>query len=293
MPKVLVVEDSTTDRRVVGFLLKRAGQWEVDYALHGKEALEKLTRTPFDLILTDLVMPAMDGLELVAAVRREHPHVPVVLMTSRGNEGIALLALEAGAVSYIPKRLLPRNLEDTLNRVMVVSAPRRFKGLPAHSLTDHRSTFVLDNDLAALRALIAYLQESTLLLGICDQAECVRVGVALDEALTNAVYHGNLEVGAGAPNDKEFQELVEQRRRDAPYCNRRIRVTAMLTPHEAIFAIADEGCGFNPSVLPAPSDLSTLEKVSGRGIVLMRLFMDEVAFDELGRQVVLVKRRKS
>ena len=94
MSTILVVDDSAVDRRLVGGLLERDGEWKVHYAIHGADALEKLRHTEYDLVVTDLVMPGIDGLELVAAVRSQYPHVPVILMTSKGSEEIAVRALE-------------------------------------------------------------------------------------------------------------------------------------------------------------------------------------------------------
>lgn len=293
MPTVLVVEDSTTDRRVVGFLLKRAGDWEVQYATHGREAIEKVEQTTFDVMLTDLVMPAMNGLELVTAVRQKCPSVPVILMTSRGNEGIAMLALRAGAVNYIPKRLLPRQLVEIVTRVMSLVARPRPNGPEPGSVTDFHCDFLLKNDAQALRAAIGYVQEIILMSGLCDVGECTRVGMALYEALWNALCHGNLEMGPtpGAEAEKEYAAMFAHRRKIPPYANRLLHLTVHITPQQGIFTVRDEGLGFDPSVLPAPTDLSPLEKGIGRGVVLMRMFMDDISYDQGGRQVTLVKRR--
>lgn len=295
MPKALVVDDSTTDRRVVGFLLKKAGGWEIEYALQGKEALEKVGSTEFDLILTDLIMPSMNGLELVAAVGAQRPHVPVILMTSRGNEGIALLALREGAASYIPKRLLPRNLMETVGRVMAVAGRRQAHEPIWGAMRQTECSFLLGSRVAAVQSLVVYLQESLLLAGFCGQVQCTQLGVALQEALLNALYHGNLEVGAhhGAESDAAFHALVARRCQEPPYRERQIHVAATLTEEKAVFVIRDEGSGFDTSQLPDPTDVSALEKASGRGVILMRLFMDQVVYDPAGREVTLVKERKA
>ena len=69
-------------------------------------------------------------------------------------------------------------------------------------------------------------------------------------------------------------------------------MTAKLSPAEAHFVIRDEGPGFDPSACPDPTDPANLEKRSGRGLLLIRTFMDEVAFNEAGNQITLVKRRE-
>ena len=71
-------------------------------------------------VLTDLDMPEMNGLDLVVALRREHPSIPVILMTAFGSEEIAIQALQSGAASYVPKRALARDLIATLQDVLEV-----------------------------------------------------------------------------------------------------------------------------------------------------------------------------
>src|SRR5690349_13770360 len=104
MPTVLVVDDSPIDRRLAGGLLENHFACDVQFAADGKEALQQIERVAPDLVLTDLQMPEMNGLELVAAVKRDYPFVPVVLMTAQGSEDLAAEALRRGAASYVPKR---------------------------------------------------------------------------------------------------------------------------------------------------------------------------------------------
>jgi CheY-like chemotaxis protein len=96
-PVVLLVEDSPTQRRLVHGVLQEAGNWDIVSAADGIEALELIADSPPSVVLTDLYMPRMDGLQLVEQVRARHPQVPVVLMTGLGSEDIAVKALRAGA----------------------------------------------------------------------------------------------------------------------------------------------------------------------------------------------------
>ncbi|HOM17944.1 MAG TPA: ATP-binding protein, partial [Thermoguttaceae bacterium] len=91
-------------------------------------------------------------------------------------------------------------------------------------------------------------------------------------------------------DEKAFQTLLTQRRSTPPYCFRKVSLEAALSAEEARFVIADEGPGFDPHGLPDPTDAANLEKCSGRGILLMRSFMDEVRYNEKGNQVTLIKR---
>ena len=293
MPRILIVDDSTVDRRVAGALLQKAGKYDIEYAVNGNEALARLQQVEFDLVLTDLLMPGMNGLDLVATIRLQHPHVPVVLMTSRGSEEIAARAVSEGAADYVPKRLLPRRLAEIVRRVLALSSRQYGHARLLGSMIETRSVFLLANDLLAIEALVVHLQDLTVQMGLCDPNECTRVGVALQEAMVNAVHHGNLQVGSEfrERNHQEYLALIAERSQQPPYCDRHIHVTGTLTRSEATFTIRDEGPGFNPATLPDPCDPANLEKQSGRGVYLMRSFMDEVRYDDHGRMVTLIKRR--
>lgn len=290
MAIVLIVDDSAVDRCLVGEYLQEDADLRVDFAANGREALAKLAQDPVDLILTDLMMPEIDGLELVGTVRRDYPLVPVILMTSQGNEEIAVQALHAGAASYVSKQMLHRKLLETVHRVLAVASRRRCHSRLMECMTDSRFTFTLNNDCALFTPLIVYLQETASQMGICNDGERTRIGVALEEALANALYHGNLEIDSQLRDDDQaYYALVEDRMGKTPYRNRRLNIEVSLSRDKAVFVIRDEGRGFDPTTLPDPTDPANLEKASGRGILLMRMFMDEVAFNSVGNVVTLVK----
>lgn len=293
MRSILIVDDSGVDRRLAGAILEKAGGWTIDYAVDGIEALEKLKRGHFQIVLTDLLMPGLNGLELMAEIRRKHPQVPVVLMTSRGSEEIAMQALDQGAAGYVPKRFLPGRLPEVVERLLLVSQAHHERSPLLDRMTEVQSKFVLPNDTRLGDLLVRLLQDQAIQMGLCDQIACMRMGVAIQEAMVNAIHHGNLEVGSECREgiDAQYHALVAQRAGQPPYCDRSVHVSVRLTREEAEVSIRDEGKGFDCSQLPDPRQPANLEKASGRGILLMRSFMDEVRFDDQGRSVTLVKRR--
>jgi CheY-like chemotaxis protein/anti-sigma regulatory factor (Ser/Thr protein kinase) len=291
MVKALVVDDSKVDRLMVGGLLEKDGEIEVSYASDGKDALARIEASPPDLVITDLVMPEMDGLELVGEIRRRFPLVPVILCTSKGSEQTAVEALQRGASSYVPKRLLASDLRETVDQVLSSSAQQRCRSEVMESMVHSDITFEIKNDRRLFSPLIGYLQECLANLGALDEAERTRIGVALEEALVNAAEHGNLELDSAlrSTDRRAYVELADQRRGAAPYCDRRVYVEAHLSRTEARFVVRDEGSGFDPGTLPDPRDPENLLKVSGRGVLIMRTFMDEVRFNPNGNEVTLVK----
>lgn len=295
MATVLVVDDSAVDRRLVGGLLEKESDFELAYAVDGVDALAKIEQSAPDLVVTDLVMPEMDGLTLVATVKSKFPLTPVILMTSKGSEELAVQALQAGAASYVPKHTLSKRLADTVRNVLAVSHRQRSHSRLMGSMTRSDCSFELENDSALIGPLIAYVQEDCTHMNVYDDSEGTRIGVALEEALANALFHGNLEVDSELRerDDSSYWKLAEERAKRAPYKDRRVHVTVELTREKAVFMIRDEGVGFDPSKLPDPTDPANLEMASGRGILLMRTFMDEVAYNDKGNIVTLVKRRNA
>ena len=292
MPTVLVVDDSAVDRRLAGALLEKHCACTLSFAEDGQEALRLMARQRPDLVVTDLQMPEMDGLELTTTIKSEYPLVPVVLMTAQGSEEIAAQALRRGAASYVPKRNLAEALVPTVQRILLGSQEDRAHSQLMHHLESSESVFVLDNDPGLIAALVSHVQQQLRCLPLGDETDRLRVGVALEEALCNACYHGNLEVGspAAAADRRAWEELAERRRWEAPYRDRRIHVTARVSRSEAVFVVRDDGRGFDAAGLPAAGAM-TAERGAGRGVTLMRALLDEVAYNATGNEVTLTKRR--
>lgn len=294
-PTILVVDDSAVDRLVARRLLEKQGGWRVAQAGDGAEALEAIAASAPALVLTDLQMPRVDGLALVERVRERFPRVPVVLMTGHGSEEVAIAALRAGAASYVPKRNLATDLIATVEQVLAASQTddRRTRVLGA--LAERVSRYELENDPALVGPLVQMFREELVAFGLCDATGATRAGIALEEAILNAVYHGNLGVSSDLKlsGDGAFERLAAARRLESPYRERRVRVRAELTPSAARFEVADEGPGFDVSQLPDPTDPANLERPSGRGVLFMRTFMDEVRYNSIGNAVTLVKVREA
>src|SRR5262249_31382151 len=134
VPTVLVVDDSPVDRRIAGGLLEAQSGCTVRYAADGKQALQEMAQQLPDLVLADLQMPEMNGLELVGAVKSDYPLVPVILMTALGSEDIAAQALRQGAASYVPKRKLAEDLVPTVQRILLGSLEDRTHSQLMHYL---------------------------------------------------------------------------------------------------------------------------------------------------------------
>jgi CheY-like chemotaxis protein/anti-sigma regulatory factor (Ser/Thr protein kinase) len=289
---VLVVDDSAMDRHLAGAIVQKMSGWQATFAGNGVEALSSLEKQRPDIVVTDMLMPEMDGLQLVQAIRSKYPLIPVILMTAHGSEDIAIQALQKGAASYVPKKSLARDLADTLEQIVSATKTKQQEVRLLSRMEVFETRFALDNDTSLIPALVGHLEEDITRLKLCDPSGLVLLGVALHEAMTNAILHGNLELDSSLreTDEKQYHRLCIERRTQPPYEARRVSVTARFTRDELAFIIRDEGKGFDPNTLPDPTDPANLGKVSGRGLLLIQTFMDRVEHNPLGNEITMVKR---
>lgn len=293
MAVILVVDDSPVDRARAGGLLKKRPELTPAFASNGREALESIAAQPPDLVLTDLQMPEIDGLALVETVRRRFPALPVILMTAHGSEEVAVQALRKGAASYVAKRNLAAELVDTVVSVLEIARADLSQRHVLACLTQTESRYELDNDIASIAPLIGQLEANLNRMELCDETGLIRVAVALREALVNAIYHGNLDLTSALleANEARFAELAARRPREQPYAGRRVHLIARETRSEVTYVIRDDGEGFDPASLPDPTLPQNLERRTGRGLFLIRTFMDEVTHNQVANEITMVKRR--
>lgn len=290
MANILVVDDSLVDLRLAMTILQKGMECSIVEADSAEAALEHLaTAIDLDLVLTDLQMPGLNGLQLVERIRSDWPSLPVILMTAAGSEDIAAQALKVGAASYVPKRRLNDDLVSTVQKILAAARQEQKHSRLMHSLGRGELEFDLRNDPLLITPLVQMIQEMLRSLPLADESERLRVGVAVEEAIKNAVYCGNLEIGLIEDGETAVQDLINERLYVPPYCHRRVAVQVNVNREEATFVVTDEGPGFDYSSFET-SEFNA-DAPYGRGIRLMRTFMDSVEFREGGRQVVLKKLR--
>jgi chemosensory pili system protein ChpA (sensor histidine kinase/response regulator) len=118
--ELILIDDSISIRKVVGMFLSNAG-YQVDVAVDGVEAIEKINTKPYDLIITDLEMPRMHGYELIAEVRGgdNTKTIPIIVLTSRAGDKHYSKAVELGANDYIVKPVDEETLLQSVHKLLV------------------------------------------------------------------------------------------------------------------------------------------------------------------------------
>ncbi len=290
MAKILVVEDSPVDQLLIQRLLVRPG-WVTQVADNGKEALNVIAKIRPDIVITDLQMPVMDGLELVKEIRSNDSSLPIVLVTGQGSEQTAIDALRCGATTYSPKSALQNDLASTVAQAIEMSQRMHYSHDSGLFPVPQSQAFVLRNDLKLIGPMIEKLQNS---LPAWSDRDRLQIGMALDEALVNAMHHGNLEVDSKLRegNEKDYYAEIRKRQEQAPFCQRSVRIEYEFSDDHICIQISDEGPGFDPSTIPDPRTPENLHRVCGRGLFLIRSFMDQVAHNVTGNQITMTKLRQ-
>ena len=114
---ILIVDDHDSSREALQEVIEREGHHPI-VAKDGSGAIELLTDEPIDIVLTDLRLPDLDGLEILKEVQKEKPDVPVVLITGHGTVDTAVSAMKMGAQDYLTK---PININE-ISRAVIASA---------------------------------------------------------------------------------------------------------------------------------------------------------------------------
>jgi CheY-like chemotaxis protein/anti-sigma regulatory factor (Ser/Thr protein kinase) len=272
--RILVVEDDRSTRHLLSGLLKAAG-FSVATARDGVNAFRHLKRRSFDLVLLDIWMPRMNGLELLARLRNEPVRPRVVVMTSDDTPETLLQAVREQAYQYITKPVEPKALVELLHHVLAATT-----GSPPIEVVSARPSWVellvpCQREAAdRIQGFMAHLE--------ADLAADVResVGVAFRELLLNAIEWG----GQLDPN-------------------RKVRIAYLRARRMLLYRIADPGRGFSFQNLThaavghpegSPLDHMSSREVKGLrpggfGIMISQAKVDELLYNEAQNEVVFVK----
>lgn len=273
MKRILVVDDDQVTRRLLQGVLKGAGH-AVELAEDGVAGLDALRAKPFDLMLLDVWMPRMGGLELLAALRAEHRGPRAIVMTSDGTPETVLRAVREQAFQYVQKPVDPPALLElvtnalsskTVSPVEVISARPEWVEM----------LIPCDLDAAGRIQEIMGKLDADLPAKVREDASYV-----LSEMLRNAV-----EWGGGLDP------------------NRKVRLAFVRTKRMVLYRIADPGPGFRMEELTHAAVHYPVEEVAesvrvrqekglrpgGFGILVARSMVDELVYNEKHNEVLFVK----
>ncbi|RLT10372.1 MAG: response regulator [Planctomycetota bacterium] len=291
---VIVAENSETQSELCRSLLEKAG-YHVLMVSNGSEALGMIRTNAPDIVITGFNLPEMTGIELLEAIHADFPCIPVILAPCVGSEEIAADAMLKGAASYVPPQSL-KNLIPIMKRVLAGSyADRASAQLSAYAIRSEVQ-FMLPNEGSLVAPLVAQIKSLVERFNLRDSSGAMRVAMAVDEALQNAILHGNLEVSSLLREGEDthaYYKLASERRLQSPFKNRQVYLHAVASRDVVEITIRDEGPGFDPTKIPNPTDPAYLDRPCGRGLWLIHAFIDEVRHNATGNEITMILRKQS
>jgi len=295
-PKILIVDDEEVIRSLLATLFQRDGRYDVDLAEDGEVAYHKLEASTYSLVITDLQMPNLGGLGLLRKIREINPFLPVVVFTGYGDMQDAIEALRLGAVNFLRKPFELREILPSVVRAIEVVGRAERRKIIYDFLDSMELNLTIPPRREQTDPVIQHLLDPLVPLHIIPEAEMKNVFLALDEVLNNAIAYGALQIDSSVRDLPDghmaYEQIVQERENHPEYANRLIHLRAVYSPDEAIFHIKDPGEGFDHRNLPDPTNPENLLREHGRGLLLVRCFMDDLFFNEAGNEVTMIKRRQ-
>ena len=291
-PLCLITEDDSEVREVLRRLAEQRG-FEVVEAVDGEEGVDAAARCAPDLILLDMHMPKLDGLPALSKIRENDPFVPVVVVSSTTDPETTERALSLGAVNLIRKpfdRLEIQFVLDGIYKAIEEEAGVR----DVIDLVDRRTMQLsFASESGILSKVVAYLGRELQLGYPGYSIPITEIKLALYEALANAYEHGNLEISfeektAVMLEPGGIANLVKERLQRPELAARQIHITAEYDAGCATYKIRDEGKGFDHEGHANRPPAATTA-LHGRGITLIRHYMDEVSWNDSGNEIILRK----
>lgn len=292
--QVLIVEDDTSARSFLQKSVETLG-YECRVAMDGEEGLERFEAWRPDLVLTDIRMPKVDGLQLLSEIRKISPDVIVIVMTGYGSETYAMEALRLRANDYLQKPVRHQQINNLLRKYEVAISSRDCTQAVAGLDVNRQLEMRFGNDRNDIPRIANYLVNE--IKDLADDETLLSVRLGLIELLMNAVEHGNLGVTyeeksealeEGGP--EAVDRLCCRRAEEPDRAARQVFVRFEKSRDRAEWMIEDEGEGFDyKAMLEKPGEEQALS-MHGRGIFLSRFQFDELEYQGRGNVVRVVKR---
>jgi len=293
IPTILVVDDEEVIRTTIQKKLSRDGynvitfEKSEDLLCHLKHSDHKT-----DLIITDIKLHKIDGIELLRRINGMDEPIPVLIISGHGDVEDAIKALRYGASDYIRK---PFDINDITSSVKAILKRKFEKKLSenfAQFKLSEKSVLEIPNDADLINTVSFNFTKDLTPAGLFDATTSENISLSLQEAITNAMFHGNFEIDSSLRNSggmKEFNNEIDRKKLLSPYKDRTVKITYELTPDYVVYEVADQGPGFNYELAPDPNNPENFFKDTGRGLLIILLHMDEVTWHERGNVIRMKK----
>ena len=292
---IVIVDDDEVIRYSLQKKLSRLG-YNIISLSKAEDALFllKSDERNIDLVITDIKLRKMDGIDLLRHINASENPVPVIIITGQGNIEDAIRALRYGAIDFIRKPFDINEVASIVRNILRRKQQHNLESRLAEYVLHDERTLVIPIDETIADLVTNELTKHLPYAGFCNRSTAENIAMALAEALSNAMYHGNLEIPSEVREEhgmKGFNEEIQKRMKDPQYNNRKVTIHYCYNRDYVEYVIEDEGKGFDYANVADPRDPENFLKNSGRGLFIIQIHMDEVTWDKGGRLIRMRKYR--
>jgi CheY-like chemotaxis protein len=257
---ILIIDDVEEIRISLSKIVEQLGVVPLT-ASNGLEALDLLQSEKIDLIITDLMMPEMDGLQFIVQSRKLNPRIPIAVISGYADIKNATFALSRGAFNFITKPFTIKEVENVIRkglrlRELSLGTDRLLKTIR------NRTDITIPSFTHLLPSVSFYVLKECQWRGIDNENLLNNISVCIDETLTNALTHGN----EGNPE-------------------KTIAITLQFDTEKFTFTIQDEGNGFDVKEFDRQIKQNAIDIPNKRGLFIVEYLADEISFNDKGNEV--------
>jgi YesN/AraC family two-component response regulator len=291
MKNILIIDDENQVRDVINITLTENG-YKAYEAENGKKGVELFMNRNPDIVITDVNMPEMSGIEVTKKIKELKADTDVVIMTGFGTEELVVDALRSGASNYIKKPIDLKELLSILDNIILKRENRKRFEVLKDIVVKESKILILGNNISNLWGTVN--QALFNVPNSLSEGSLEGLKLGLYEILLNAIEHGNLGITYDekkeALNRNIYNEVIDKRLREANKQGKVVNVQCNYSTEELTIEITDQGEGFNYDILPLLTDPDTILSAHGRGIILASLYYDNIEYKKPGNRVILTKR---
>ncbi|EMI71787.1 response regulator [Leptospira noguchii] len=260
-----------------------------------EEALEICKDKSFDLIITDVRLPKMSGIDFISRLRDKEINTPFIVITGNQDIEISIRALRLGAVDFFIKPFRMDAIRHSLQKfenLFIFSQELISKN--HFQLTHSKQNFAVRPSLKNLNQYVNLVMRSISLIPGIHTDDILSIKLALYELLGNSIEHGFAGISyehkaSLLSSDVDYVDHVDRICADINEC---VLLEIGFEDHKVYVSLKDRGAGFDPSKVPDPVTDPNASYLSGRGIFLARMNVDELVYNDIGNEVSFSKTLK-
>lgn len=288
--KILFVDDEETIRDLFFEYFK--DEFQVILAADGLEAYEVASRHQFDLIISDISLPKLNGIQFIQKIRASGNRTPFLVITGDSDIQLAIDIFRMGAVDLFLKPFKMVALRSRIKKFETADIDlASLYSTGEVSNFNGECKFSIKPQIKKINSYVGLITQHISNSPISDNEDLIPIKIVLYELLANAIEHG---VAGMSYNQKQrclesnidYLQLVDE------HCNksnRLVHVTLQLDDFGITIIISDDGDGFSLQDVPDPIENPAANLVSGRGIFLAKMNIESIVYNERGNEVRLFK----